>query len=294
MELRQLTTFQKVAELRSFSRAAEMLGYSQSAVTVQIQALEKELNTRLFDRFGKNVSITSAGRQLLKHSESISAQVTQIYKELRDGNRQNHSMHIGTLNSLCTFVLSDMLKRLYRDYPDYHIKITQDSPNALIEMMEHNELDIIYFLDSPRYDTHWKKLPQKREPIVFVCAPDSPLANRTDLPMEEILRVPLFLTEERDNYRYALNQYLAFHGYSLNPSLEVGDTEVLVNMLRSERGISFLPYFAVRDHLEKKELALFELHNFRMNMYHQIVYHKDKWVTDEMLAFIRIAQAMLE
>lgn len=294
MELRQLTTFQKVAELRSFSRAAEALGYSQSTVTVQIKMLEEEFHTRLFDRFGKNVSITPAGRQLLKHSESISAQVDRIRSDLSDADRRAHTMHIGTLNSLCTFVLSDMLKLLYRRHPDYHIKITQDSPNALIEMMEHNELDIIYLLDSPRYDVHWKKLPQKREPIVFVCAPDSPLAGKKNLSVKDIIDEPFYLTEEKDNYRYALNQYLAFRGFSLNPILEIGDTEILVKMLRDGKGVSFLPYFAVRGHLERKELALLQIEHFQMNMYHQIIYYKDKWVTDEMLEFIRIAQAMLE
>ena len=58
MELRQLSTFIQVAQLKSFSRAAESLGYSQSAVTVQIRQLEEELDTRLFDRIGKHISLT--------------------------------------------------------------------------------------------------------------------------------------------------------------------------------------------------------------------------------------------
>ena len=56
MELRQITTFIKVAQLGSFSKAADSLGYSQSAVTVQIRQLEDELGTRLFDRMGKRES----------------------------------------------------------------------------------------------------------------------------------------------------------------------------------------------------------------------------------------------
>ena len=58
MELRTLRTFQRVAQLKSFSKAAAALGYTQAAVTIQIQQLEKELHTRLFDRFGKTISLT--------------------------------------------------------------------------------------------------------------------------------------------------------------------------------------------------------------------------------------------
>ena len=63
MEFRQLNTFIQVAKFQSFSKAAEHLGYSQSAVTVQIRMLEKELNTRLFDRMGKKILLTSQGQE---------------------------------------------------------------------------------------------------------------------------------------------------------------------------------------------------------------------------------------
>ncbi|HIV80047.1 MAG TPA: LysR family transcriptional regulator, partial [Candidatus Avanaerovorax faecigallinarum] len=65
MELRQITTFIKVAQLGSFSNAADSLGYSQSAVTVQIRQLEDELGTRLFDRMGKRIALTDPGSQFL-------------------------------------------------------------------------------------------------------------------------------------------------------------------------------------------------------------------------------------
>jgi DNA-binding transcriptional LysR family regulator len=78
MEIRQLITFQKVADLGNFSKAAEALGYSQSAVTVQIAQLEKEFNVRLFDRFGKKVAITPAGKQLLKRADNILNQIENL------------------------------------------------------------------------------------------------------------------------------------------------------------------------------------------------------------------------
>ena len=63
MEIRQLITFIKVVQFESFSKAAENLGYSQSAVTVQIRLLEEDLNTRLFDRLGKHITLTAQGQQ---------------------------------------------------------------------------------------------------------------------------------------------------------------------------------------------------------------------------------------
>ena len=71
MEIRNLTTFIRVAELQSFSRAAEQLGYSQSAVTVQIRQLEKELGTLLFERIGRHVRLTEEGEALVERAVAV-------------------------------------------------------------------------------------------------------------------------------------------------------------------------------------------------------------------------------
>ena len=77
MEIRNLVTFLKVTELNSFSKAAEALDYSQSAVTVQIQQLERELGVRLFDRIGKNVSITQYGKNFISYARDIVSAVAR-------------------------------------------------------------------------------------------------------------------------------------------------------------------------------------------------------------------------
>jgi len=68
MEFRNIATFLRVAATRNFSRAAEQLGYSQSTVTIQMQQLEKELGTQLFERIGKQVSLTERGEAFIHHA----------------------------------------------------------------------------------------------------------------------------------------------------------------------------------------------------------------------------------
>ena len=71
MELRQLRTFQTVANLLNFHQAAHVLHYSQSTVSAQIHALEEDLNTTLFDRLPKRIMLTEAGQRLLQYTERI-------------------------------------------------------------------------------------------------------------------------------------------------------------------------------------------------------------------------------
>ncbi len=293
MEIRQLTTFQKVAELESFSKAGHELGYSQSTVTVQIKALETELGTLLFDRFGKNVKITPDGQLLLKYVENIMNEINSLKNTLGNESARTHTLHIGTLDSLCMFTLTEILKLLRDHHPEYQIKITRGSPSELTEMMEKNEVDIIYILDALYYNVHWKRVIEKKEPCVFVCGPQNPILKKDDIELSELVKEPFFLTEADDNYQFALAQYLAFQNLSIDPVLEVGSTEVISKMIHETGGCSFLPYFAIKEHLESNYLSQIPIKNFHIDMFHQVIYMENKWVTSEMLEFIRIAKATL-
>lgn len=72
--------------------------------------------------------------------------------------------------------------------------------------------------------------------------------------------------------------------------MEIGNTEFIIRMIRKNRGISYLPLFAVREYAENGELTILDAADFRLAMYQQVIYHKNKWMTKEMDAFIRFLQ----
>lgn len=289
MEIRQLNTFLKVVQLQSFSKAALELGYSQSAVTIQIQLLEQELETRLFDRMGKKVTLTPPGKQFLVYATNILKQVNEAHAALGQSEALEHTLHIGTIESLCFFKFPTILQYFYKNHPHISIKITTASPTELIEMMEHNLVDIIYILDRPLYNNNWIKVLERQEYIVFVSSLKSPLAKQPTLKLEDLLAERFFLTEKEDNYRYGLEQHLASRNLSLTPFLEVGHTEFIMNMVKHNLGLSFLPHFAVSESVLRHELSILNVTDFQMSMSRQIFYHKDKWLTEEMKEFIRLA-----
>ncbi len=100
MEVRNLVTFLKVTELKSFSRAAEALDYSQSAVTVQIQQLERELGVQLFDRIGKTVSITQYGKDFVSYARDVVTPSRRYRRLCLVSSELSGTVRVGTLNSL--------------------------------------------------------------------------------------------------------------------------------------------------------------------------------------------------
>lgn len=288
MEIRQVQSFVHVARLGNFSRAAETMGYSQSAITVQIRLLEEELGTKLFDRMGKKVSLTPQGKRFLEHASRILYEMNRTIMAMNEDRELENPLHIGTIESLCTAKFPRILSQFHTLYPKVNIQITLDSPEKLIRMMEHNELDLIYILDTPRWNKEWIKVMEAAEPSVFVASVNSEFALRKEMVLQDILGEPFFLTEKNANYRQALDQHLALENRTLDPVLEISDTEFIIKMVERNDGLSFLPYFAVEKYIRSGRITMLDVTDIDISMYRQIFYHKNKYKTREMSEFIRL------
>lgn len=290
LELRQLHTFVTITQTESFSKAAELLGYSQSAVTVQIRLLEEELGVRLFERMNRKVYLTASGRKFLSHAEQILHDTEKARDSVKAKEELRSPLHIGTLESLCLSKLPAILNEFRQKHPNVPLKVTNAAPNELIYMMEKNQLDLIYILDRQRYNDNWMKVMEEKVPIVFAASSLYGWGKKKEVKLEEILGEPFFLTEKNENYRRELDHFLETKNKSLTPFLESSNTEFIIRMLEQNKGISFLPLFAVRKSVEEGKLSILGTEEIELTMYAQVIYHKSKWMTKEMEAFIEIIQ----
>lgn len=293
MEFREISTFLQVAQYQSFSKAARHLGYSQAAVTIQIKQLEQELGVHLFDRIGKQISLTHQGQVFYQYAVSIRNDLEQAKNAVADPSTLSGKLCLGTIESICASIFPDLLAEYHRLHPEVTISIVTDSPGVLLDRMNENTIDIVYLLDRRIYDNRWCKTLEEPEENIFVASPDHELAlAKRELELDEVLRFPFFLTEKDASYRHMLEQYLASINRSVKPFLEIGNTEFIIHMLLKNTGISFLPKFTVQRELQQKQLTALNVRGFQMQTWRQIFYHKNKWVTREMQEFLRLADKM--
>lgn len=288
MELRQITTFIRAAQFESFSKAAASLGYSQSAVTVQIRQLEEELHVRLFDRMYKRVVLTAQGKQFLDSAYNIIQEVNHAALSLSVEGELNGQLHIGTLESLCYARLPGIARRFRVQHPKVSIQITTGIPEELIAKMERGELDIIYILEEPLYNNSWCKVLERQEEVVVVASAE---LGRELGPgphhLVDLLDRPFYLTERDANYRRLLDRRLATLDRAITPALESSYASFLLRVLEETEGLSFLPRFLVEEPVQQGKLTVVEVSDLQAVMYEQIFYHREKWATREMEAFIR-------
>lgn len=294
MELREIRTFLEIADLKSFCRAAEKLKYSQAAVTVQIKQLEKELNVHLFDRIGKQTTLTHEGELFYQYASEIMRNVAYARNALGQSSELTGSLVIGTIESICSTLFPPLIREYHHRYPKVNINIVIDSPEILLNMMNSNQVDMVYFLDRRMYDAKWVKILEKPEEIIFAASKDHIFAKKTGLTIDQIITQPLILTEKDASYRFILEQYLASDDKKLHPFLEIGNTEFIIKLLKQNEGISFLPEFTVREDMEQGNLTALSMKEFYLRTWRQIVYHKDKWLSREMKAFMELVLEMEE
>lgn len=293
MELRELTTFVTIAQTQNFSKAAAVLNYSQAAVTVQIQQLEKELGIQLFDRLGKQITLTNRGRIFYEYASRILSLVSEASDAVAGEREMNGSLHIGAIDSLCDSVFPSILKDYHSRHSLVNLNIVTGTPSTLMEMLNHNELDLVCLLDEPLCDNRGVKVIEKKDDVVFVASSDHTLAGQSALTFDMLLSYPFILTEKDASYRKLLDQQLILMNKKITPYLQARRTDLIVNLLCENMGISFLPKFLIADKLADGTLTVLDIQNFHFNIWHQVVHHKNKWITREMKAFFELANERL-
>lgn len=244
----------------------------------------------MFDRIGHKLVITNDGQKFLPHANQILQVFNQAKLAMQPEEKLSGMIKIGTIESLLTHYIDDILTQFHELHPGVSIQVITDTPDVLINMLNTDQLDMIYLLEKSITNENWIKALEKQESVIFVSEPSREICKKTNLTIEDLLNEPIILTEQNANYRRAWDRYLSTHHLKFTPFLEISSTRYITHALKSMSAISLLPEFVVNEDLEKGTLIQLNVSGFHPEMYRQLFYHKDKWRTREMEEFIRIAR----
>ena len=146
MEFRQLRTFRVVADNLSFSKAAEQLFMAQSSVSAQIRSLEEELDLKLFDRIGRRVLITDAGRKLYEYARRIEDMTDEIRSEVTGAKEVRGTLTIRIPETLATVYMPEVVDRFYRDNPLVKLNFINCSDVQLREELNSGRIDLAFLM----------------------------------------------------------------------------------------------------------------------------------------------------
>jgi DNA-binding transcriptional LysR family regulator len=287
LEIRNLLTFVHVAELNSFTKAANVLGYSQSTVSFQIKQLETELGCLLFERINHTLILTDKGRELLNYAQQVTRLTEEFRQNMSENKRIEGYVHILTPDSLCEAMLLEHYADFYTRYPGIRLKFSTADTEDMFQILDRNEADAMLTLDSHVYKKNYIIASEKRISTHFVAGADSPLAKRHEIPIRELVSEPFILTERGMGYRGVLENQLAKMSLEIQPVLEIGRTDIIMKLLESGNAVSFLPDFVTRRKVEEGSLIYLNVPDMDIDIWQQLIYHRDKWISQALDAFLR-------
>jgi len=237
---RQLRVFVEVARKLSFVRAAEALHLTPPAVTMQVKELESHVGLPLFERQGKQVSLTTAGEYFLVYAKRLIGTL----KDAEDAMARFKSLQTGVLSiglvSTAKYFVPHLLARFHEEHPGVDVQL-QVSANReqLVAMLHANEVDLAVMGRPP------KELATRTEsfaahPLVFICAPGHPLAHLERPPVEALAPYPFLVREQDSGTRHAMDGFFREHRVEPRIAMEMTSNETIKQAVMAGIGIGFV------------------------------------------------------
>ncbi len=282
MDIKNLITFIHVAELHSFTKAGDKLGYSQSTVSFQIRQLENELGVPLFERINRTVTLTEHGSRLLRSAYKINELLQGFAEDTKGETEIRGQVRLAMADSLSSEVIRRIFPELHRKYPGITLECISGGTQEMFRLLNQNEVDIVYTLDNHIYDTNYVILQESRIGLHFVCAAENPLAERESIPLEQLVKQPFLLTEKGMSYRRLLDEQLAARSLEIQPVFVSGNADLICNLVEQNAGIALLPDYATRPYVEKGTVQYLHVPELDIEVWTQLLHHRDKWVSEPM------------
>lgn len=294
MELRHLFTFIAVVETGSFTRAAQQLNYAQSSVTAQIQALEAELASPLFDRLGSKTVLTDAGRRFLPYAQELTRMHTMAKDAIRFQTEFSGTITIGAAESLAAFRLPDIIREYKSRYPDVNIILKPGLCAEMGDRLRSGELDLAFFMDPEVEERDIQKKILVVEKMALIAPPDHRLVSKNPVEPSDLKDEVILCTEPGCMYRAKFEMTLSSHGIFPNPGMEFWSLEAIKNCVMSGLGLSLLPLVAVKAELADGKLARLAWDDRPQRMVTLIAHHRNKVLTPALREFLAMVDRHAE
>ncbi|HVZ83399.1 MAG TPA: LysR family transcriptional regulator [Terracidiphilus sp.] len=291
MEVRQLQIFRTLAEELNFTRTALKVNTVQSNVTTQIRALEDELGAPLFDRLGRRVTLTDAGRRFLPFAEQALKAMEQGQRAIRTGSAPAGPLRISAPESLLTYRLPPVLRIFRRRFPSVELIFRSQSSEPLTAELDSGKLDLILTMGEQPSNPARTWIALQTERIVLFSDNMHPLCARRTVRPIDLSGQTLLLTEVGCGYRNCFDRALALENIRPGHVTEFSSIEAMKQCVRVGMGIALLPSVVIARELRQRQFKALHWAGPSLDVGAYLLWHRDKWVSPAMSAFIELVRA---
>ena len=238
--------------------------------------------------------LTEDGVTALKYARNILESQKKMIEEIKQPERIEGTIRLAMSSSVCSRYFVDDFLRFREQFPDVCLIVSENVPGNMFDMLQKNEVDLVFTLDSHIYNSEYIICAEREESVHFITATDHPILRQENILLNTLRSEEFVLTESDMSYCKLLNQELAAQSIEIRPVLEIGNPLQICDIVQNSRLISFLPDFIFQDHVESGSLKTLDVDDCSVKVWTQLLIHRNKWRSPAMEAFIDFYKKVMQ
>jgi len=285
MTLHQLRIFMAVARHHSYSRAAEELHLTQPAVSAQVRELERTLDATFFERVGRSIVLTEAGKELLAYAKQVCTLMDEARTAMQelDGLKRGR-VALAAVSTAGAYVLPSLLGAFRQRYPGISISLEVTNRAIVRDRLLHNEVDLVVMGRPPEGVPH-VGAPFLSDELVVIASPTHPLAKVKRIPVSRLAHEVLISREVGSGTRLNADEFFQRQGVNVSVGLELGDNSAVKEAVAAGLGIALLSRHAIRMEMALKRVVVLDVQGLPLLRQWYVVHREDKRLSRAAAAF---------
>lgn len=289
MTLRHMIIFRTVCDAGyNSTRAAEALHMTQPAVSLAIKELEQYYSVRLFDRIGRRLSITDAGRLFLQYATHIVDLFERMETGLRDWEAKG-ILRVGASITIGSQFLPNYVKEFSTQFPGTDVRVVVDQTDRLEKKLLANEIDLA-LIEGIAHDPNIVSEAYMEDHLSVICSVEKGWRQGQVVSLEEFKGQRFLLREHGSGTREVFDQAMEQVGVSITPAWEAMSTTALVNAVINGLGIAVLPHRMILPALNRGLIVTVRVQDLLFRRCFYIIHHKDKFLTASAKSFMELCK----
>jgi LysR family transcriptional regulator, hydrogen peroxide-inducible genes activator len=245
MEFHQLRYVCAIADTGNFSRAAERCQIAQPSLSQQVLKLEEDLGAKLFDRLGRSVRLTEAGRAFIPRARAVLEQMEVARLSVADKNADlRGSVAVGVIPTVAPYLIPSYTVAFAKKYPDAKLRIVEETTSVLVEGLRDLSIDVA-ILALPLRHKELELYPMRTEPLFAVMRKDHPHASAESLALKDLRGESFVMLRDGHCFRDLSIATCTRARVTPNIAFESGQFSSLLGMVAAGVGVSLVPEMAI-------------------------------------------------
>lgn len=278
-----------MGELGAFNKAAERLNLSPPAVFARVHRLETELGEKLYERVGRTLVLTPAGRLLLDYCRRLILLHDEAVGAVRElSGLQPGSLYLGCGPHISVSIVPHLLRAYVTSHPNVELRLITGHDQMLFEALYAGKVDLI-LMNLPVDGPGLVQDPLWRYEMVFVVPPEDPLANKATVSAAELSSRPFILYQRSVVIESAIRQFCVAVGFEPKAVMQNDQADSIKALVRLGLGISLLPLWSVSDDVRRGSLRTVRLANRRLFATTGLIYRQTSHLPRAVQALLTVA-----